>query len=165
MTPTIRSRLAVDGIRTQRCVAVLSDGELTGLPNQPDATDVQESVDRQRPVADDELQELREVVDASRAGVHPRGHSGPPGDRCRPDAPETATREQVRVDVDEPWDDKAAAGVDGRPGRSWQWPFCDHRDPLADHADVEVAICLRRGIDHATAGDDQIELVGCHGSQ
>ena len=34
--------IAFDRVRTQRCVAVLGDGKLTGLPDQSDAADVEE---------------------------------------------------------------------------------------------------------------------------
>jgi hypothetical protein len=67
------------------------------------------------------------------------------------------------MDVNESWDYQAAAGVDRCPGRWGKRAFLDDRNPPADHADIEIIICLRGGIDDAPAGDDQIELFGRQG--
>jgi hypothetical protein len=49
-------------LRAQRRAAVLRHAKVAGLTDQPDATDVEETVYGRGPIVADELEELREVV-------------------------------------------------------------------------------------------------------
>jgi hypothetical protein len=98
-------------------------------------------------------------VRTRRAGVHPGGDAGVPGDRIRVDAPVAGLRVYVRVQVDQARGDQPAGDVDDRTGRAGQ--LRAHRgDPAVPYRHVQPARPPAAGVEHLAADEQQVVRLG-----